>query len=116
MTNAGIFIGWNGVIPGRETMAHELFQSATAFWTKRQRDGDIESFEPVLLTRHGEALNGFFLIRGDRTKLETLKRTNDYLNMIVQADHFLAGLQIVDTYMGNTLDDMMKRWRDIITR
>lgn len=116
MTNAGIFIGWNGVVPGRETMAHELFQSATSYWTKRERAGDIDSFEPILLTRHGDALNGFFLVRGERTKLDALKRTNDYLNIITQAGHYMEGLQIVDAYLGDSLDDMMKRWRDVITR
>ncbi len=35
----GILIGWNRVMPGKETQAVALFGEAMAFWGKQQQAG-----------------------------------------------------------------------------
>jgi hypothetical protein len=69
MANAAIFIGWGNVVRGRERKALQVFNEALHYWSGLQQQGEIESFEPVLLELHGGDLNGFILIRGDRDKL-----------------------------------------------
>lgn len=44
----------------------------TGRWVIVARKGEIDGFDPVLLDAHGEDLNGFFLIKGDRRKLDAL--------------------------------------------
>ena len=57
MANHGIMLGWNRPITGREADAGELFQQSIGYWTKLQKDGMIENFEPVLIERHGGAVH-----------------------------------------------------------
>ena len=45
------------------------FNEVLEYWTSLQQQGEIESFETVLLESHGGDLNGFVLVRGDQDKL-----------------------------------------------
>ena len=69
MADYGLFIGWGALVRGRELKGLEVFNESIQFWADHQKKGNIESFEPVLLTPHGGDLAGFLLIKGEGTKL-----------------------------------------------
>ena len=59
MADYGLFIGWGALVRGRELKGLEVFNESIQFWADHQKKGNIESFEPVLLTPHGGDLAGF---------------------------------------------------------
>ena len=65
MANRVILIGWDRPIVGREQRAMQLFQKCIEYYSKLQTGGRIESFEPVILSRHGGDLNGFVMLKTD---------------------------------------------------
>ena len=116
MADYGIFYGWNRPVPGREGHAAELFTEVIGYWTKQVEQGNVESFEPVFLNRHGGDLNGFLLVRGMREKILPLTETDEYEDMMTRSDHFLLGFGNIPCYVGDSVESGMARWVKHIPR
>ena len=70
----------------------------------------IESFEPVFLEQHGGDLNGFFLIRADRTKLDELLASQEWHSHMVRAMMHLYGSGAVRGFTGDAVMQRMDLW------
>jgi hypothetical protein len=53
MAGEALFIGWGGVVRGREKQALQVFQESMEYYGKQQQDGRIERFGVLLLGPHG---------------------------------------------------------------
>lgn len=100
MADAGIFIGWGEPVRGREHEAIQVFNEAVAYYTRLQEEGVIESWEPVLLERHGGDLDGFFLLRGEQQKLAELRMTEEFQHLALRASLFVESLGVVGAAVG----------------
>lgn len=78
MVDAGLVVVWDRPVPGKERPAVELFGTFTGYLQRLQKDGHIDSFEPVLMRAHGGDLNGLILIRGERDRLDELMATDEF--------------------------------------
>ena len=79
MATACLFIGWDRPIPGKDGEAYGyLMRDVTEQFQMLQKQGWFESFDFVGLTPHGGDLNGFILLRGERAKLDELRRTDEF--------------------------------------
>lgn len=116
MANAALFIAWNEPKIGMEMRAAELFQMTLGYFANQQKQGYIESFEPVLLHRHGGDMNGFMLIRGEGDKLDAMIRTDEFLDITVKASAWLDGFGYVHGYIGNELMKVMKRYTAVVSQ
>jgi hypothetical protein len=114
MANAGMFIGWNRAIAGRETQALELFFAANQFWSQQQNEGRIESFEQILLQPHAGDLNGFTFVRGERNKLNAIKDSAEFQDIMVRATMLLEGVGCVDAHVGEAMMAQVQRWQKAI--
>jgi hypothetical protein len=103
MANHALVIGWNRAVTGREARALEGFQRSIAFWTKQIKDGNVESFEPFLLTPHGGDLNGFILVKGDRDKLNAVRWSEEFQDIQYDAMQYLDGLGVSDALAGDAI-------------
>ena len=74
MATAGIFIGWGDPKAGREGNALKSFEGAMTFFGQLLSQGEIESFEPVLLQPHGGDLNGFVRISDITRKMPSQRQ------------------------------------------
>jgi hypothetical protein len=79
MANAFLFVGWNRPVPG---MQKEAWGFVSGDGMKQlegwKKEGFFESSEIFGLTPHGGDLNGFIVIKGDRAKLDELRRTDAF--------------------------------------
>jgi hypothetical protein len=116
MADAAIFVGWNEAKTGREALAGELFGTAMAYYGSLVQKGTIESFEPVILSRHGGDLNGFILLRGDADKLHALVQTDEWLEMVNKAILCLGGFGVVPAYTGEGVQKVMQSWMKAIPK
>jgi len=110
-----VFIGWNAPKVGRERQAGELFGTVVNFWQRHQEQGNIQSFQPVLLRQHGGDLNGFFLVTGDNVKLHEIITSEEWIKTQMQVGYCLDGFGVLDGYTGQELMDLMGQWQQMVS-
>ena len=107
MADSGMLIGWDRSVPGRESIALELFEGMVHYLRKLHVQGDIDSFEPVMLGAHGGTLNGFVLIRGEQDRLDALRNSDEFRAMVVKANMALQGFTVLRAHFGNEVAQLM---------
>jgi hypothetical protein len=107
MADSGMLIGWDRSVPGRESIALELFEGMVHYLRRLHVEGQITHFEPVMLGAHGGHLNGFFLIRGDQARLDDLRNSDDFRGMVVKANMALSGFTILRAHFGGEVAELM---------
>ncbi len=103
MADSGLFIGFGAPVRGRERQAIKVFNEAFEYYARLQQEGEIESFEPVLLEPHGGELGGFFLLRGDQDKLARIRSSEEFERLTVRAQLITENLGIVSALLGGRL-------------
>ena len=103
MAEAAIFVGFGQAARAREPQALELFREATAFYSRLQQEGRMESFEPVLLQPHGGDLAGFILLRGTLDQLTALQADEEFLRLNARAGLVVDSFGVVPAFVGEGL-------------
>jgi hypothetical protein len=103
MAGEALFVGWGQVVRGREQLALQVFQETVAYYGKLQEDGQIDSFEPFLLSPHGGELAGFFIVRGKQAALDAVRSSPEFLRVIARAGTIVDNLGVVTAYSGEAL-------------
>ncbi|MDQ3932585.1 MAG: hypothetical protein M3252_07100 [Actinomycetota bacterium] len=103
MAEAAIFIGFGQAARAREPQALELLDEGLRYFAALQEQGEIESFEPVVLAPHGGDLRGFVLVRGERTALGRLRRDPDFRRLTTRASLVVDNFGVVNAYVGEGL-------------
>ena len=114
MGSGVILFGWNRSIPGREKVSAAHFDEFMSYLGGLQQNGTIQGFDVIFLDAHGGDLNGFFLIRGESAKLDSLVSTTAWITHITRASLHLEGSGVI---RGVTGDELMKRmaiWTSVI--
>jgi hypothetical protein len=109
-----IFFAWNRSIPGREQTSAAHFQEFVQYLSDQQQQGNIASFAPVLLDPHGGDLNGFFLIQGDSSALDSLISSEDWIRHMTRASLHLDGPGVVRGVTGDPLTERMDLWTGLL--
>jgi hypothetical protein len=107
MADSGLFVGFGFGVRGRERQAIKVFNETFEFYARLQQEGEIESFEPVLLEPHGGELSGFFLLRGDKDKLARIRAREEFERMIVRGELIVEHLGVVSAFLGERLMSQM---------
>ena len=107
MADFGLFIGFGPPIRGRERQGLAEFNEVLQYWTGLQQQGEIESFETVLLELHGGDLNGFVLVRGDRDKLVSLRTSDEFVRRVIRGGLVAEGFGVVGAFLGERLGNVM---------
>lgn len=114
MGSSVLLFGWNRSIPGREKLSGAHFDEFVKYLGGLRQKGTIQGFDVVFLDTHGGDLNGFFLIKGESSKLDALVATTEWVTHMVRAEFHLQGVGVVRGVSG---DDVMKRmeiWKSAI--
>ena len=107
MADSGLFIGFGAPVRGRERQATKVFNEAFEYYARLQQEGEIESFEPVLLEPHGGELDGFFLLRGDQDKLARIRNSEEFERLTVRGQLIIENLGVVGAALGGRLMSQM---------
>ena len=112
-----LFIGWGGLHAGREQIAIKSFGDVVQYLTSRQQQGDIESFEPVILEQHGGELAGFFLVKGEAQKLNRIRAEDEeFRRHIARATLFAANVGVVGAAVGSGVQRLMQTYNQEVER
>jgi hypothetical protein len=114
MAEMGLFIGWGAPVRGREAKSLEVFDESVEYWGGLQRDGQIESFEVVLLYPHGGDLYGFALLRGSSESIDRIRASDEFNRLVSRAGLVVDGLGVVSAALGDSLGPQMERYREAL--
>jgi hypothetical protein len=106
-----LFIGWNRAVAGREKTCVELFGTTMKYWAKQKEAGNIESYEPVVLSAHGGDLNGFVLVRGEQAQLSKVRASEEFADLITQLNINAEGVGAIHGWTGEGVAKMMTRYQ-----
>jgi hypothetical protein len=107
MADSGLFVGFGLPVRGRERQAIKVFNETFEYYSRLQQDGEIESFEPVLLEPHGGELGGFFLVRGDEDKLAHIRSSEEFERLTARAELIAENIGVVSAFLGERLMSQM---------
>ena len=110
MSSNVVFFGWNRAIPGRERVSAEHFGEFVKYLGGLQQKGTIQSFDAVFLNPHGGDLNGFFLIKGEPSKLDGLVSGMEWQTHMIRAALHLQGAGAIRGQTGELVTKMMDLW------
>jgi len=105
MATACLFIGFNRPIPGREAEAHKSLDATVVALDGFKKEGWFESYEVIGLTPHFGSTNGFLLVKGERAKLDELRRTDAFERFSLTLARLFDGYGVVP---GVTLEGLRK--------
>jgi hypothetical protein len=114
MSSNVVLFGWDRPIPGRETVSAAHFQEFVQYLGGLQQSGTIQSFEAVFLDPHGGDLNGFFLIRGEPAKLDTVMASDAWHTHLTRGGLHLDGLGAIRGATGELVMERMALWSKLI--
>jgi hypothetical protein len=114
MAEMGLFIGWGAPVRGREAKGLDVFNEGIEYWGRLQQEGQIESFEVVLLYPHGGDLYGFSLLRGSGEAIDRIRASDEFNRLVSRAGLVVDGLGIVSAALGESLGPQVERYRQAL--
>jgi hypothetical protein len=93
-------------IPGWEQKALQLFNETLEYYGRLQQQGDIESFEPILLEAHRGELGGFLLLRGDADRVARLRTNAEFIDVTNPAQLLLNHVGVVGAWYCDKLQQL----------
>jgi len=109
MATACLFIGWDRPNAGMYKEGMSALNESRAIIKNWQKAGWFESYELIGLTAHGGDLNGFILLKGERAKLDELRRTDEFEGFVMRLGTLLTKLGVVPGLTEDGIDAVMKR-------
>jgi hypothetical protein len=107
MADSALFVGFGFPVRGRERQAVKVFSEASEYYSKLQQQGEIESFEPVLLEPHGGELGGFFLLRGSQDTLARVRGSAEFERLMIRAELIVDNVGVTSANLGERLMSQM---------
>jgi hypothetical protein len=108
-----MFIGWDGVVSGREERALEVFNDALGLYGRMQQDGRIEKFDVVLLGPNG-GVDGYMELHGTPQQMAALREDEEFARVITAANLCVEGLSLVDGYTNEGIAPQMEIYKEAI--
>ena len=110
MATAALFIGWNRPLPGvdpKKAYGHLMTEGVP--YLRKLEGKAFERMETIALTAHGGDVNGFFLLFGERAKLDELRRTDGFEAFVMKLDELFDGLAVVPGVNAEGIKAVMER-------
>ena len=106
MATACLFLGFDAPRPGREKDAFPHLTGTTlTLLDAFKEEGWFESYDVFALTPHCGSLNMGILIKGERAKLDELRRTDRFERFSMDLNMLFTGYGVIP---GVTLEGMRK--------
>ncbi len=112
MADFGLFIGFGAPVRGRERQAIKGFNDVFEYNSRLQQEGEIESFETVLLEPHGGELGGFILLRGDQGQLARIRTSDEFQRHITRGLLTVEHVGVVGALLGGQIVKLMTQYAE----
>jgi len=116
MAEAGLYLGWGTVARGREKAALAIFNESVQYYGRLQQEGKIASFDVAILTPTGADAGGFFLLRGTVQQIDSLRRDDEYLELVNRVQMIVDGLRITDAFVDEGIVQQIARYEKAVAQ
>jgi hypothetical protein len=114
MSDHVLLVGWDQAARGSEQEALAAFAEIVQYYTSLVDRGEIDSFEPVFLEPHGGDLNGFFLVRGEASKLRAIIDDEEFRRLLFKSQLVVDGIGLIMGVTGDTLGKQMGVYAEVL--
>jgi hypothetical protein len=114
MAEAALYIGWGGPTRGREKQALDVFNESMQYYGRVQQEGKIENVEVAILTPTGGDVGGFFLLRGTAQQIDSLRRDEEFQDLLNQVQLIADGLRITDAIVDEGIAQQISRFDKVV--
>jgi hypothetical protein len=114
MAEAALFLGWNRPFQNRESEAFDVLQAMGNYLNGLKNSGQIASWTRVWLEPHGGDLNGFLIIEGDVPKLQAIKQTDAWNDLVAKMSLVIDGLGVNHAIVGDAAAGEVERMRKLL--
>ncbi|MFZ5892357.1 MAG: hypothetical protein ACOY0T_14960 [Myxococcota bacterium] len=114
MATACLFIGFNRPHLGREAEAWRALDSSIEALESFKQQGYCESYEAFGLTPHCGSMNNFLLLKGERAKLDELRRTDAFERFSITLARLLDGYGVVPGVTQEGIRQVRERLADLL--
>ena len=115
MADRVLVISWGETVRGREERAMEVFNEAVGLMGRLQQEGEIESFDIVLLGPNG-GVGGYFEVHGSADQLAALNENEDFQRNTVDASLIVDNLRHMNGYTGAAVAEQMAMYQEAIAK
>lgn len=110
MADAGLFIGYGVVYPGRERQALNVYGEIVQYLAGLQQRGAIEGFDTVQLQPHGGDLGGFLLAKGTAEQIAQMQASTEFQRLTNRALLVVGSLGIVNAAINEGVQRIFADW------
>jgi hypothetical protein len=116
MAEAALYIGWGTPARGREKEALGVFNESMQYYGRLQRDGKLENVEVAILNPTGGDVGGFFLLRGTAQQVDSLRRDDEFQELVNRVQMIADGLRITDAIVDEGIAQQITRYDKVVAQ
>ena len=116
MAEAGLYLGWGTAVRGREKAALGIFNEAVQYYLRLQQEGKIASFDVAFLNPTGGDAGGFFLLRGTGEQIDSVRRDEEYQELLIRVQLIVDGLRITDAIVDEGIAQQLARYEKAVAQ
>ena len=114
MSEAALYIGWGAPSRGREKKALAVFNESVQYYGRLQQEGKVENFEVAILNPTGGDVGGFFLVRGTAQQVDTLRRDDEFQELLNRVQLIADGLRVTDAIVDEAIAEQITRYDKVV--
>ena len=115
MADRVLFISWGESVPGREERGLEVFSEALGLLGRKQQEGQIESFDTVLLEPNG-GLGGFVLVKGTAEQISALRADEEFRRNSADATMIIQRLTHIEGFTNEAIAGEIAIYQEAIAK
>ena len=115
MADRVLFVAWGQTARGAEERALGAFNDAMGLLGRKQQEGQIESFDVVLLEPNAD-LDGYVTVRGSAEQIAALRADPEFLRNTVEAQLSVDGIRHIEGYTNEGVATMMAMYQEAISK
>jgi hypothetical protein len=114
--DGAVMISFGAVPTGREALAVDSFVELSRSLGQLLTDGVITAFQPFFFAdgQLGD-VSGFFIVEGQRVKLDDLRRDEAFVRMILRASAATENLRVHTLIAGSDAGRLVNLYREVRT-
>jgi hypothetical protein len=112
--SGALMVSFGAVHPGREQLAVDLFTELSRYFGVKLSSGGLTSFQPFFFAEGalGDVI-GFFLLEGQRAKLDDLRRDESFVRLMLKAGAATANVRVHTLTAGSEAGRLANLYREV---
>ena len=114
--DGALMVAFGAVHPGREALAVDTFTEVSRFFGRLLASEVITRFQPFFYAdgqQAGTGTSGFFILEGNRARLDQLRRDPEFLRVILRAGAATANIRVHTLVAGSEAGRLVNLYREV---